>query len=229
MNIPVIYEDDLLSVFDKPSGLLTIPAPGGREKDLTGLLNSQNIKEKLPFRFHPCHRLDRETSGLIIYAKGKSTQKKIMDMFRDRMVKKTYLAVLHGYPGTVSGTIRGEIEGRPAVTSYEVLFKHPAFSVVRAYPETGRTNQLRIHFTRAGNPIVGESRFIFRRDFVLRAKRVLLHAAELEFRHPCSGEQLSLRAPLPQDMRNFFLKHGVDPEQFAAVSGTRSQGKQGGG
>ncbi|MFA5319993.1 MAG: RNA pseudouridine synthase [Candidatus Omnitrophota bacterium] len=221
MNIPAIYEDDFLSVFDKPAGLLTIPAPGGREKDLTGILNSQNIKERLPFRFHPCHRLDRETSGLIIYAKGKSTQKKIMDMFRDRMVKKTYLAVLHGCPAEERGTIRGGIEGRPAVTSYEVLFRHPPFTVVRAYPETGRTNQLRIHFTRMGNPIVGESRFIFRRDFALRAKRVLLHASELEFRHPYSGKQLSLRAPLPQDMRNFFMKHGVDPERLAAGSLTR--------
>jgi len=218
-NIPAIYEDDHLAVFNKPPGLLTIPAPGGREKDFTFLLNSRNRDQDGLPRFHPCHRLDRETSGLIVYAKGKSAQKKMMDIFRGRAVGKTYLAVLHGSQAEGKRTIRSPIEGKPASTSYEVLLRRPAFSVVCAAPETGRTNQLRIHFTRIGHPIVGEAKFVFRRDFVLKAKRVMLHAWQLEFRHPYSGRDLVLSAPLPVDMRNFLLKHGVDPGQFTPPSG----------
>lgn len=213
MNIDAVFEDDFLSVFNKPPGILTIPAPGGRERDLTGILNSRRGEKGSP-RFYPCHRLDRETSGLIIYAKGKSAQRKMMAVFRDRKVKKTYIAVLHGAPAEREGAVRSPIGGRPAFTSYEVLLRQAGFSVVSAVPETGRTNQLRIHFTRSGHPIVGESKFVFRRDFALKAKRTLLHAWRLEFRHPCSGRDISLCAPPPVDMRNFFLKHGVDPEQF---------------
>ena len=81
MNIPIIYEDEWLLVADKPSGLLTVPTPKNEKRTLTSILN-----------LYPCHRLDRETSGLIIYAKDKSTQQKMMDEFRGRKVKKTYLA-----------------------------------------------------------------------------------------------------------------------------------------
>ncbi len=218
-NIQAIYEDDHLAVFNKPPGILTIPASGGREQDLTSFLNSLNAgQDGLP-RYHPCHRLDRETSGLIIYARGKSARKKMMDLFRERAVSKTYLAVLHGSPAEGKMIIRSPIEGKPASTSYEVLLRRPAFSVVNAAPETGRTNQLRIHFTRIGHPIVGESKFVFRRDFALRAKRVMLHAWRLEFRHPYSGKDIVLSAPLPVDMRNFFVKHGVDPVRFSKPRG----------
>lgn len=214
MNIAAVFEDDFLSVFNKPPGMLTIPAPGGRERDLTAVLNSGRGGEDGSPRFYPCHRLDRETSGLIIYARGKSAQKKMMALFRDRKVRKIYLAVLHGVPTKREGAVRSPIDGKPALTSYEVLLRHAGFSVVSAVPETGRTNQLRIHFTRSGHPIVGESKFVFRRDFTLKAKRTLLHAWRLEFRHPCSGMEISLCAPPPVDMRNFFLKHGVDHERF---------------
>ena len=91
MNIPVVYEDDWLLIADKPAGLLTIPSPGKVRRTLTGILNEDLKKKGLLYRLHPCHRLDRETSGLIIYAKGKSVQKKMMDEFRNGKVKKTLI------------------------------------------------------------------------------------------------------------------------------------------
>lgn len=210
MNVTFVYEDSFLAVCNKPPGLLTVPAPGRQKQDLTALLNLGAEKTGLTYRFHPCHRLDRETSGLIIYAKGKSTQKKIMELFHTRQVKKTYLAFLHGRPDKLNGRVTRDIEGKKAVTVYETAARSKDFFIVKAYPETGRTNQLRIHFTQIGHPIVGESKYIFRRDYALRAGRVMLHARELEFKHPFSGENLRICAPLPVDMVNFLNKHGID-------------------
>ena len=88
MNISIIYEDDWLLVADKPSGLLVIPTPKKESRTLTNILNEDLQNRGIPYRLHPCHRLDRETSGLIIYAKGKSVQQKMMHEFKEKKVKK---------------------------------------------------------------------------------------------------------------------------------------------
>ena len=105
MEIPVVFEDDWLCVVDKPSGFLVIPTPKNEKNTLTNLLNEELIRKNAAYRLHPCHRLDRETSGLIIYAKGKSVQKKMMDEFRNRAVKKTYIAYLGGVLKRDAGSI----------------------------------------------------------------------------------------------------------------------------
>ncbi|MFH0762872.1 MAG: RluA family pseudouridine synthase [Candidatus Omnitrophota bacterium] len=207
MNIAVAYEDDSLLVADKPSGLLVIPTPKKERRTLTSILNNDLVEKGITYRLHPCHRLDRETSGLIIYAKGKSAQKKLMDEFRQRKVKKTYLAFLQGVLSQPQGRIKEPIEGRPALTGYRVLERRKDFTVVEAQPASGRTNQLRIHFKQIGHPIVGESKFSFRKDFKLRFKRLCLHAKSLEFTHPLSGKKVSLSTELPQDLKGFLDKH----------------------
>jgi len=196
MNIPIVYEDNWLLIADKPSGLLVIPTPKKEKRTLTSILS-----------LHPCHRLDRETSGLIIYAKTKSVQKKMMDLFSRRLVKKHYLAFVQGKLRQRSGEIRMPIEGKPAQTRYEVLEERNGFSIVKVSPFTGRKNQIRIHFKSIGHPLVGESKFAFRKDFALKAKRACLHAAFLEFLHPVTNKILKVEAKLAADMEQFLNVH----------------------
>lgn len=207
MNIPIVYEDEWLLVLNKPPGLLTIPTPKKETRTLSSILN-QDLKERgLPYRLYPCHRLDRETSGLIIYAKGKSIQKKLMEEFRQKRVRKVYITFVQGALPKDEGVIRYPIEAKNAVTNYRVIEKRNDFSVVKVIPLTGRTNQVRIHFKQAGHPLVGETLFAFRRDFKLKAKRACLHAKTLEFVHPVTKKNIALAAPLPVDMENFLKNH----------------------
>lgn len=207
MNIPVVYEDDWLLAVDKPSGLLTIPTPRNEPRTLTSILNEDARQKGQAYRLHPCHRLDRETSGVIVYAKGKSTQQKVMGEFKKGGVHKRYIAFIQGALVQRKGSIRNPLEGRPAVTEYRVLEQYKDFSVVEARPLTGRTNQLRIHFRQIGHPIVGETRFAFRKDFALRAKRLCLHAAAIELSHPATGRRLSLTAALAPELERFLREH----------------------
>jgi len=207
MNIPIIYEDQWLVILNKPSGLLTIPTPKNESRTLTSILND-DIKEKgLGYRLHPCHRLDRATSGLIIYAKGKSSQKQVMDLFRQKKIKKTYIAFVQGEMPKSGGVINFPVEGKPAQTNYRVIEKRQDYSIVEAAPQTGRTNQIRIHFKGLGCPILGEDVYAFRRDFKIKAKRLCLHAQTLEFKHPVTQKGLCLDAPLPEELKKFLESH----------------------
>lgn len=207
MNIPVVYEDEWLLVLNKPWGLLTIPTPKKESRTLTSILN-EDLKEKgLSCRLYPCHRLDRETSGLIIYAKGKSTQRKMTELFRQKKIRKTYLAFVQGRLPQDKGDIRYPIEGKGAITKYKVSERKDAFSMVEIVPLTGRTNQIRIHFKSIGHPIVGETKYAFRRDFRLKAKRLCLNAQRLEFIHPITKKIISLAVELPNDLKDFLSRH----------------------
>lgn len=196
--IPVVYEDKWLLVADKPSGLLVIPTPKKEKHTLTSILG-----------LYPCHRLDRETSGLIIYAKGKAIQKRMMLEFKQRRIKKTYIAFVQGLLPKEQGKINLPIEGKPALTEYKVIEARKYFTVVQVKPITGRTNQIRLHFKNIGHPIVGESKFAFRRDFKLKAGRLCLHANALEFAHPITSKLITLTSRLPKALNNFLEKHPI--------------------
>ncbi|MFH0855853.1 MAG: RluA family pseudouridine synthase [Candidatus Omnitrophota bacterium] len=197
MSIGVAYEDQWLLIADKPSGLLTVPTPKNEKRTLTGILG-----------LYPCHRLDRETSGLIIYAKDRKVAQQMMDEFRGRKVKKTYVAFVRGHPQNGRGEIKGRIEGLSAQTRYKVIEKRKDFSILEIYPLTGRTNQIRIHLKSIGHPVLGESKFAFRRDFAIKAKRLMLHALKLEFKHPVSGKLLRLESDLPKYFEDFLSTSG---------------------
>ena len=207
MNIPVVYEDDWLLVVDKPAGLLTIPTPRNEKRTLTSILNDDLKERGLLYRLHPCHRLDRETSGLVIYAKGKSIQKKMMDEFKNKSVGKIYLAFVQGRVAKDQGEINRPIEFRPAITKYRVSQRRKDFTVLEVMLLTGRTNQIRIHLKVIGYPIVGETKYAFRKDFKLRAKRLCLHARDLEFLHPVTKKVMRLSAGLPEDLNKFLDNH----------------------
>ena len=215
-------------VIDKPPGMLVIPTPKKETNTLTDLINKELDERGINVNAYPCHRLDRETSGLIIYAKGKAIQQAMMEEFRKRSVKKLYIAFVNGIMkkkfDTVTSCIYNKNKGRTedAVTKYTVLEKRNVpcqrhgmvghfgemsrltFTVIEAQPVTGRTNQIRIHMKSIGHPLVGETVYAFRKDFKLRFKRAALHAKHIEFIHPASGKKMSFESPLAADMANFL-------------------------
>lgn len=204
MNIPVVYEDDWLLIVDKPAGLLTIPTPRNEKRTLTSILNDDLKDKGALYRLHPCHRLDRETSGLIIYAKGKSAQKKMMDEFKRHNIGKGYIAFVQGVLRHNYGEITNPIDRMHASTYFKVINRRRDFTIVEVSPKTGRKNQIRIHFKAIGHPLVGETRFAFRKDYKLKAKRVCLHANYLKFNHPITKKSLELRLELSNDLKDFI-------------------------
>jgi 23S rRNA pseudouridine1911/1915/1917 synthase len=208
----IVYEDNSIIIIDKPSGMLVIPTPKRETNTLTDFLNQELDRRGTLVNAYPCHRIDRETSGLIIYAKGKSIQQIMMEQFKKHLVKKTYIALVHGIVRKNSDTIKGNVYNQRKrktelmITRFKVLERKRDFTIVEVEPVTGRTNQIRIHFKRLGHPLVGESLYAFRKDFKLRFKRVALHAKALEFRHPTTGKRMNFNLPLADDMINFLKR-----------------------
>jgi len=200
-SFKIIYEDKSIIVVDKPAGMLVIPTPKKETHTLTVLLNRQLDARGIQVNAYPCHRLDRETSGLIVYAKGKKVQKLMMDKFKEHKIKKYYLAFVHGRFNRGAGIIDQSIEHKGATTKYIVLEQRNNFSVVEIEPITGRTNQIRIHFKTIGHPLVGERKFAYAKDYKLKFRRAALHAAKIEFIHPLTNKSLSFSASLPLDMK----------------------------
>jgi 23S rRNA pseudouridine1911/1915/1917 synthase len=207
MNIPVLFEDEHLCIVDKPRGLLTIPTPAKESRTLESILNDDAREKGVTYRLHPCHRLDRDTSGAIVFAKGKATQQRMMERFHARLVKKTYWALTSGNLQERRGTVVSPIEGRKSVTHYKVIEKRGGFDIVEIMPETGRTNQIRIHFRQIGHPVLGDTKFAFRRDFTFKTKSLMLHAYTISFPHPVTGGEVAAKAPLPKDMETFIQEH----------------------
>jgi 23S rRNA pseudouridine1911/1915/1917 synthase len=222
--IKVLYEDEQFMAFYKPAGLLSVASGSLRQKEncLEDMVNEfyrEEINGVAGPKLHPCHRLDRETSGVIFFAKGKAHQQLLMDLFHKRMVHKKYISFVHGRVTRPSGTIRIPVkdafadkfspdsEAKDAATKYKVLEIRTKFTILEAEPITGRTNQLRIHFKAIGHPIVGENKYIFRKDFDLKFKRTALHAAEISFKHPVTGKDVKVEAKLSADMMNFLERN----------------------
>ncbi len=214
-SIPALFEDDYFMVFNKPAGLLVIPTFRNETGTLQAIVNYQN-RNNSGKSLYPCHRLDRETSGVILFAKGKKCQKQMMQTFRHRLVEKRYIAFVRGHLNRKIGEFKSYISdsdpfrheyrkpAKLAITRYKVLEERRLYSIVEVHPLTGRTNQIRIHFREAHHPLVGESKYAFRRDFPLRFKRAALHASELKWRHPVSQRRMNVTCPLPEDMINFM-------------------------
>lgn len=214
-SIPILYADDQLVVFDKPSGILVVSAPGKTKNILTDVVNEQ-CGQKTQGRLHPCHRLDQMTSGAIVFAWGKGYQQRMMQLFQKGAVEKVYIAVVKGRIKNRSGEFCAPIKdkyqenfardsrAKKAVTQYRVLQYAPGITVVEVRPQTGRTNQIRIHFAQAGHPLLGERVYAFRRDFDVDMRRLALHSHRLRFRHPVSGKDIQVVSEMPEDMADFL-------------------------
>jgi 23S rRNA pseudouridine1911/1915/1917 synthase len=216
--LTIVFENDDLLVIDKPAGMVVHPAAGhaggtlvnavlGHDPQLEGVGDEQ--------RPGIVHRLDKDTSGLILVAKNDLAHRELQRQFKEREVEKTYLALLDGHPPTATGRIEaaigrdvrnrkrmaivGEARGRAAVTEYKVIESFAEHALVEAHPLTGRTHQLRLHFAYLKCPIVGDPVY-GRRNATLPLKRHFLHAARLKFTLPGSGQALTLEAPLPPEL-----------------------------
>jgi len=207
MPLDIVYEDRYLLVINKRPGLLVVPTHKNERHTLTNLLREELQKRDPPCMAYPCHRLDRDTSGLIIYAKTKPIRDNIMKQFKEGKIKKTYIAFVQGRISKKEGTIGYAIEGKNAVTQYKVIYNDArGFSVVEIRPITGRTNQIRIHFRMIGHPLLGERKFAFGKDYPLKFRRTALHATEIKFSHPVTREPLVFKTRLYKDMQDFLDK-----------------------
>lgn len=210
----IVFNDQHLIVVNKIAKVLIQPSPKGEKTTLTSIL-----QKELSQKVFPCHRLDLETSGLIIYAKSLRGQQKIMEQFRRREVKKKYIAFIKGNLGKRKGIWEGKIIDREgkifgeraqvAKTIYRGLKDFAGWSLIELITITGRTNQLRIQAAEVNNHILGESKYAFRRDFKVKFHRLALHAFYLMFIHPVSRKKVTLEIDLASDMKEWYnLKKG---------------------
>jgi 23S rRNA pseudouridine1911/1915/1917 synthase len=215
--LDVIYEDDDLAAINKPAGMVVHPAHGHSAGTLVNAILArwpQTAAVGGRDRAGVVHRLDKDTSGLILVAKTEAARLALMQQFEARQVKKRYLALVEGHPETPQGRIEAPIArdprqrkrmavvrgGRPAVTVYRVLTWYAEYALLEAQPLTGRTHQIRVHMAFIGHPVVGD-RVYGRRKQRLGLKRQFLHATSLTFTSSSTGQPISLEAPLPPDLQ----------------------------
>ena len=218
-EFPVVYEDPAILVVDKPTG---VAVHGGSGVSF-GVIESLRAARPQAKLLELAHRLDRDTSGLLIVAKKRGALVELHRMLREGEVEKTYTAIVKGLPGRAAFEIREPLHkhvgasgerrvsvaqgGRAAVTQVKVVRASGEASVLEVRLLTGRTHQIRVHLAHAGHPVLGDDKY---GDFELNralarrgVKRLFLHARRLAFRHPLTGERLRLEAPLPGEMAEF--------------------------
>lgn len=248
-TIPVIFEDQYFVALDKPAGLTVTRAESVKEETLEDYLIQTYPWAKSVERGGIVHRLDKDTSGIILVAKSEESKQSLQALFHDRVVQKTYTTLVHGAVSADAGTIVGAIarnpknrekfavltDGREAETLYQVdrRFKidpmtflterdkitkkekqyyltHAAdYSLVRCFPKTGRTHQIRVHMQHIGHPLVSDgtytNRKLYRLD-VTWCPRHFLHASEIEFKHPFTDIEIKIGLEIPEDLREALLR-----------------------
>ncbi|HZK48709.1 MAG TPA: RluA family pseudouridine synthase, partial [Thermoleophilia bacterium] len=212
-SVPVVYEDEWLLVADKPADMVVHPAKGHAADTLVDALRGHGLAGGEEFRPGIVHRLDKDTSGLLVVAKDVAVHRALQQSIRQRLVDRRYLALVHGDISTPTGTIEAPIgrdrqrrknmavggaAARDAVTHFTVVERFGLFTLVEARLETGRTHQIRVHFLAIGHPVVGDPTYA-RRD-ALGLGRQFLHSHRLRLRHPVGGAELDLSSPLPADL-----------------------------
>ena len=221
--LDILYEDDELIVLNKPAGMVVHPGAGRRTGTLVHALLAHC--ERLPGiggveRPGIVHRLDRDTSGVLVVAKTEVAHQSLSGQFKTRMVKKRYLALVHGEVRQEEGRIEAAIgrrphdrkrmgvrvrDGREARTIYHVLRRLPGMTLLALELETGRTHQIRVHLAHIGHPVVGDQVYGGRREHRRATsdgpsvERQMLHAWRLGFSHPTSGAWVEFAAPIPRD------------------------------
>jgi 23S rRNA pseudouridine1911/1915/1917 synthase len=236
--LDIVYEDDDLAVVNKAAGMMVHAGAGASEEArnrgtlVNALLHHLGKLSKVGGELRPgiVHRLDKETSGLIVIAKNDESHRKLSAAFAAREVKKKYVALVHGWVKKDSGTITQGISrdrvrrtrmttrlegGRAAVTHYRVVRRMDTrfgkFTLLDVKIDTGRTHQIRVHVAALGHPVVGDTmygapRLARGKSAAISLPRNFLHAAELEFKHPRTGEAVALKSELPEELREFLRK-----------------------
>lgn len=223
----IIYEDESLFVVEKPSGWITNEAGTTTTQPVLQTWIKENfeydLKNNRECRDGIVHRLDKETSGILLIAKNELVFNELQRQFKERLVHKKYTALVHGNVASNEGIINETVgrlpwrrdrfgvlpEGRDAVTSYIVIERcqsksnNEQFTLLELKPETGRTHQIRIHLKHIGHPIVGDEFYAGRKTARKDRRwcpRLFLHSGEIEFIHPVSKEKVKFSSPLPEDL-----------------------------
>lgn len=226
--LSIVYEDEYLIVVNKKAGMVTHPGAGVRKGTLVNALlyHCQGTLSGIAGILRPgiVHRLDKDTSGLLVVAKEDRAHQRLSEQIQERTVKRIYLALLEGVLPQDSGSIDRPIgrhpvhrqqmaiveSGRQAVSRYEVLKRWPERTLVRVFLKTGRTHQIRVHMASLGCPVVGDIVYNHKSTGTLARRHSLglvgqaLHASRLSFRHPVSGRLLEFEAPLPEDFQRLL-------------------------
>jgi 23S rRNA pseudouridine1911/1915/1917 synthase len=218
-GVRLVWVDEWLAVVDKPAGLVVHPAPGHRGRTLVDVLGPLLGGGDDPQRPGIVHRLDRDTSGLMLVARNDEAHRALAEAIRERRVHREYLALIRGRPRSRSGTIdaplgrdhrapqRRAVGGRgrrAARTHFEVVEVLPEDTLVRVWLETGRTHQIRAHFQAIGHPVAGDPSYGGAGRHGL--ERQFLHSARLRFVHPRTAQELDLRSPLPADLERALAR-----------------------
>lgn len=235
--INIIYEDDDLIVVDKPAGMVVHPGAGIESGTLANaLVYHFNTLSDVAGRIRPgiVHRIDKETSGLLVVAKNDVAHERLSDQFRDRQVFKMYVALVYGRMSESGGEIEARIgrsphnrtrmsvlrggAGRAAHTIFEVAQRYSEFTLLKVQIKTGRTHQIRVHLAHIGHPVAGDSTYGGGRENSIRNTtikremialgRQFLHSAQLGFNHPRTGKPLEFVSPLPPELKNFLALLG---------------------
>lgn len=214
--LDIVYEDDALLVVNKPAGMVVHPAAGHASGTLVNALlaHCPQVADVGGLeRAGIVHRLDKETSGLLVVAKSPDVHAALQRQFKHRQVHKTYLALVEERVQPREGVIEAPVgrdhqdrkrmavvrSGRPAATHYRVVETLRGFTLLEVHPQTGRTHQIRVHLAWMGYPLVGD-RVYGRRKQTLLPDRHFLHARELRFTHPVTGQEMTFIAPLPPEL-----------------------------
>jgi 23S rRNA pseudouridine1911/1915/1917 synthase len=213
VKIPVIYEDDSVIVVDKPVGVLTMATDTERERTMYAFLRARAHAKRPPEKIFIVHRLDREASGLVVFAKTEMAKEYLQSQFKDHSAGRTYTALVEGRVKEDEFTIRSFLaenrafrvystmkrgEGKLAVTHVRVLNRKAKSTLVEIRLETGRKHQIRVHLAERGHPVAGDKFY----GSGLKATRLALHGGRLEFRHPSSGKRVSFESQAPAEWIN---------------------------
>lgn len=221
LPIGILYEDEDVVVPTKPANMPTHPSHDHYDDTVANALCYRYAQRNIPFCFRPINRLDRDTSGLLLIARGQIAADRLNRAMREGRIRKHYLAILEGVPEPAEGEIETHLcrtaesiivrrvcspeeGGDRALTRYRTLAVSDGYSLVEAQPVTGRTHQLRVHFAHIGHPIVGDDMYGHPHPDM---PRQALHAHTLVFPHPADGRKIGACAPLPEDMLTFLRKY----------------------
>ncbi len=218
-NLKVVYDDSDVIVVDKPAGVAAHPSPGWRGPTVIGAVIAAGYQVSTSGaaeRQGVVHRLDVGTTGLMVIAKNESSYSNLKQQFRDRTVTKVYHALAQGHMDPTEGTIDAPIDrhpredyrfavvtdGKPSITHYKALEFFPAVSLLEIELETGRTHQIRVHFSALRHPLVGDMTYGADHTIANRLEitRPWLHARELKFTHPASGSEIAFFSEYPADL-----------------------------
>lgn len=206
LDLDVLFEDNFLAVINKPSG---IEVSGNKKITIENALahNLQTSSESDAIQAEAIHRLDYPTSGVLLIGKTRSAVMKLNKLFSNRETEKTYLAVTIGEMPS-SGVIDAQVDGKASMTSFKILSSVSSerfgfLNLVEVNIETGRRHQIRKHFHRQGNPILGDKEY-FKEGLILNGKGLYLHAQKLSFVHPFTNELLRIEAPIPKKFHKLF-------------------------